>query len=74
MTLSPGARLRPYELVAPLGSGGMSARGHAERNSAEHERGVPGARIVRAGVQGRIQTQVASPITIVQNWTAALKK
>jgi hypothetical protein len=30
MTLVAGARLGPYEIVAPLGAGGMSACGHAE--------------------------------------------
>jgi hypothetical protein len=33
MSLVPGARLGPYEIVAPLGAGGMSARGHAEAGS-----------------------------------------
>ena len=31
MTLSPGAKLGPYEILAPIGSGGMSARGDASR-------------------------------------------
>jgi hypothetical protein len=35
MALVSGTRLGPYEIVAPIGAGGMSARGHAER-----ERGI----------------------------------
>ena len=31
MPLTSGARLGPYEILAPLGQGGMGARGHAER-------------------------------------------
>jgi hypothetical protein len=34
MPIATGARLDPYEIVAPLGSGGMSARGHAARRAA----------------------------------------
>ncbi len=30
MTLSAGARLGPYEVIALIGVGGMSARGYAE--------------------------------------------
>jgi len=30
MSLSPGTRLGPYEIVGLIGAGGMSARGHAE--------------------------------------------
>ena len=30
MPLTAGTRLGPYEIVSPLGAGGMSARGYAE--------------------------------------------
>ena len=30
MSLAVGAGLGPYEIQAPLGAGGMSARGHTE--------------------------------------------
>jgi hypothetical protein len=33
----PGARLGPYEIVAPLGAGGMSACGRAEPRTRESE-------------------------------------
>jgi hypothetical protein len=31
MPLTPGTRLGPYEVIAPLGAGGMSACGRGER-------------------------------------------
>jgi len=33
MPLSPGVRLGPYEIVNPIGAGGMSARGPASERS-----------------------------------------
>ena len=42
MPLVIGTRLVPYEIVAPLGQGGMSARGYAEprtgNSEARHQR------------------------------------
>ena len=34
MPLTAGTRLGPYEILAPIGAGGMSACGHAEREGA----------------------------------------
>lgn len=38
MPLSVGARLGPYEVIAALGAGGMSACGHASARTGESER------------------------------------
>jgi hypothetical protein len=37
MPLTIGTRLGPYEIVAPLGAGGMSAGGYAEPRTRESE-------------------------------------
>ena len=37
MPLITGTRLGPYEVVAPIGVGGMSACGHAEPRTRESE-------------------------------------
>ena len=37
MALSGGTRLGPYEIACPVGSGGMSARGHAEPRTSGSE-------------------------------------
>jgi hypothetical protein len=37
MPLTAGSRLGPYEIVSPLGVGGMSACGHAEPRTCESE-------------------------------------
>jgi hypothetical protein len=31
MSLTPGSRIGPYEVVGPIGAGGMGARGRGER-------------------------------------------
>ena len=37
MSLINGARLGPYEILAPLGAGGMGASGHVEPRTCESE-------------------------------------
>jgi hypothetical protein len=42
MALKVGARLGPYEVLGPIGAGGMSTRGYAEprtqKSEARHQR------------------------------------
>ena len=42
MPLAAGARLGPYEIVAPIGAGGMSACGYAELRTVNPRRGIGG--------------------------------
>jgi eukaryotic-like serine/threonine-protein kinase len=58
MTLTNDTRLGPYEVTAPIGSGGMGE--------------VYRARDTRLGRD--VATQTAPPITVVVNWSAGLEK
>ena len=58
MPLAPGEKLGPYEIVAPLGAGGMGE--------------VWKARDTR--LDRMVAIKIQTPITVVLNWETALKK
>jgi serine/threonine protein kinase len=63
MPLQPGDKLGPYEIVAPIGKGGMGEVYKARDTCLD--------RIVALKVSAAAS---APPLTVVTNWTAGLKK
>jgi len=66
MTLSAGARLGPYEILDPLGAGGMGEVYRARDTRLERQ--VVVRRVAT------VEDLTASPLTVVLNWTSDLKK
>jgi serine/threonine protein kinase len=74
MSLSPGSRLGPYEIVAPIGSGGMGEVYKARDTRLNRTIAVKISAEQRFLVNTRTGEPSANPITVVLNWTAGLKK
>ena len=84
--MTPGTKLGPYEIVAQIGAGGMGEVYKARDTRLDFQRcaseGVNALRAhhvpTRDGQRFLINTRIGdpapTPITVVLNWTAALKK
>ena len=69
MTLAAGARLGPYEIVAPLGAGGMGEVYRARDTRLEREVAV---KVLPKHLL--VEEANPSPITVVTNWAVEVKK
>ena len=67
MSLSVGTHLGPYEILSPLGAGGM---GEVHRARGQFDAAAGGQRFVIPYEAG----QPSAAITLVVNWDAELKK
>ena len=84
MSISPGARLGPYDIVGPLGSGGMGEVCRARDSRLGREVAITVSSAVdQYGVtnDGRrfivikpVPNTARPQLSVVLNWTAALKK
>jgi hypothetical protein len=70
MTLTSGTRLGPYEVIAPLGAGGMSACGHAGAPSAAPALGWR-AEPRTCDSEARCQRQFALEVGPQRQWKSA---
>jgi len=76
MSLTPGTRLGPYEILAPLGAGGLGEVYRAKDTKLKREVAVkvlPEA-FARMPVAGGVLGFGSVPFTVVLNWQAGLKK
>ncbi|HEV2064665.1 MAG TPA: hypothetical protein VGS00_08980 [Thermoanaerobaculia bacterium] len=78
MTLSGGSRLGPYEILSPLGAGGMGEVYRARDTRLKREVAVkvlPKHLSSSEEMRQRFEREAnPSPITVVTNWSAEAKK
>jgi len=67
MALSAGTRLGPYEIVGPLGAGGMNVDAVRDQFAVTHD----GQRFL---FQVPVSQGERVPITVVLNWTATIQR
>lgn len=73
MTLATGTRLGPYEILGPIGAGGMGEVYRARDTRLDRTVAVkvlPSHLSENAVVNANLAEQAPVPITLVQNWTA----
>ena len=64
MSIAAGARLGPYEIVAPIGAGGMGV------TRTQYDVTADGRFLINVAASNAPQP----PVTVVQNWTAKLSR
>ena len=81
MALSPGSRLGPYEIVAPIGAGGMGEVYKAQDTRLERTVAVKvlpahlsGSEELRKRFEREAKTVSQPPLDLVVHWTALLGK
>ena len=71
MTLAAGIKLGSYEVLAPIGAGGMGEVYQAHDTKLGRDVATDGQRFL---VNNPPEQSTSVPITVVVNWTARLKK